>query len=209
MAQGTSTAHMFNLNTDGSKLTYLTSGTRPGKIKFVDSAGSIKNAAELATAGKGGGITGVVIPLATSAAGKIGPDTAAGWTNPNTYNVMGDPGERNYQLTSGDLFWSNGTEKHGGAQKLVLAVLDAAYVAYNSGVAQGKGLSSMTVTRGDMTLNSSAVTGISGVVNTYSRSYSVNFQYKQSGMIENPATSTTAYPEVFNDLATEAGDGPF
>jgi len=213
MAQGTSTAHMFNLNTDGSKLTYLTSGTRPGKIKFIDSAGAIKSAAQLAAVAKGGNITGIVLPVYTSnLAGKVGPDTAAGWTAPNTYNVIGDPGERNYQLTSGDLFNSNGTEKHGGAQKLVLAVLDSAYVAYNSGVAQGKGLSSMTVTRGDLSLNSSAVTGISGVVNTYSRSYSVNFQYKQSGMLTSPGTTTTAaLPEIANDLnqAGNLGDGPF
>jgi hypothetical protein len=217
---------MFNLNTDGSKLTYLTSGTRPGKIKFLDVDASdvnkdgdkiAKSAAQIAALGKGGGVTGIVFPIGISTDanklldGTVGPDTAAGWTEPNTYNVIGDPGERNYQLTSGDLFWSNGTEKHGGAQKLVLAVLDSAYVAYNSGVAQGKGLSSMTVTRGDMTLNSSAVTGISGIVNTYSRNYSVNFQFKQSGMIENPNTSTTAFPEVANDLnqVGNLGDGPF
>jgi hypothetical protein len=220
MPNHASTAHMFNLNTDGSKLTYLTSGTKPGKIKFIDKDAVlatdgdkvVKSAAQIAAAGKGGNITGIVFPIGgTNMA--IEKDIVHGWGtdkwDPNTQNVIGDPGERNYQLTSGDFFYSNGVEKHGGAQKLVLGVLDAAYVAYNSGVSQGKGLSSMTVTRGDLTLNSSTVTGISGVVNTYSRNYSVNFQYKQSGMIENPATSTTAYPEVFNDLTDEDGDGPF
>ena len=72
MAQGISTAHMFNLNTDGSKLTYLTSGTRPGKIKFLDVDASdvskdgdkiAKSAAQIAALGKGGGITGIVFPI--------------------------------------------------------------------------------------------------------------------------------------------------
>ena len=224
MAHNTRAAHMFNLNTDGSKLTYLTSGTQPGKIKFIDADATnaakdgnkiVKSAAQIASTvggavNRAGSVTGIVIPLKGAT---ILKDIEAGWGtdkwDPNTSNVLGDPGERNYQMTSGDFFYPDGTEKHGGAQKLVLGVLDAAYVAYNSGVSQGKGLSSMTVTRGDLTLNSSTVTGISGIVNTYSRNYSVNFQYKQSGMIESPATSTTAYPEVFNDLATEDGDGPF
>lgn len=225
MAQGISTAHMFNLNTDGSKLTFLTSGTKPGKIKFIDGAGSlpgtngdlvVRSASQIAdNSVRVGSVTGIVIPLGPLAAGgAIGKDTVQGWGtdkwDPNTYNVIGDPGERNYQVTSGDFFDGDGNEKHGGAQKLVLAVLDSAYVAYNSGVSQGKGLSSMTVTRGDLSLNSSAVTGISGVVNTYSRSYSVNFQYKQSGMLTSPgATTTAALPEVANDLTGEDGDGPF
>jgi hypothetical protein len=207
--------HMFNINTDGSKLTYLTSGTKPGKIKFVDIAGAssahIKSAAQIAAGGKGGNITGIVIPLG-GANTAIEKDTAHGWGgatwDPNTANIIGDPGERNYQLTSGDFFTSKGVEKHGGAQKLVLGVLDAAYVAYNSGVAQGSGLSSMTVTRGDLTLNSSTVTGISGIVNTYSRNYSVNFQYKQSGMIELP-DGVAALPDVANDMVAQEGDGPF
>ncbi len=206
------TKHSFNVSTSGSKLTHLTSGTKPGKIKFIDADAVlatdgdkvVKSAAQIAAAGKGGGITGIVIPLKGET---ILEDTAAGWTAPNTENIIGDPGERNYKLTSGDFFYSNGVEKHGGAQKFVLGVLDAAFTAYNSGVSMGSGLSSMTVTRGDLTLNSSAVTGISGIVNTYSRNYSVNFQYKQSGFIE--AGNTTAYPDVANDLADEAGDGPF
>ena len=213
-----STAHMFNLNTDGSNLTQLTSGTKPGKIKFIEAAGAtsavVKSAAQVASAGKGGGITGIVIPLKGAA---IEKDIPAGWGgsnwDPNTQNIIGDPGERNYQLTSGDFFWSDGTEKPGGAQKLVLAVLDSAYVAYNSGVSQGKGLSSMTVTRGDLTLNSSNVTGISGIVNTYSRNYTVNFQFKQSGMIANvdAGGSTSALPDIANDLVQDGNnnDGPF
>jgi hypothetical protein len=101
-----------------------------------------------------------------------------------------------------------GDEKDGGAQKFVNAVLDGAYVAYNSGVQQGSGLSSMTVTRGGLTLTNSAVTDITGIVNTYSRSYSVSFNYKQSGNIAD-LNNSFALPDITNDLSTEDGRGPF
>jgi len=111
---------------------------------------------------------------------------------------------------SGTIVMSTSTvEKDGGAQKVINAILDTAYVAYNSGVQLGSGLNSMTVSRGNLSLTSSAVTGISGVVNTYSRGYSVTFNYKQSGMLIDTNTETSALPDITNDLVGEAGDGPF
>jgi hypothetical protein len=191
---------VFNLNThQGSKLTYLTDPTAAGKIKYLAGTTTPQSAADVDT-----GITGIVIPIGHGAL-DLGQGTSDG------FNQIGDPGEKGYSLTSGDLQITGPAagiaEKDGGAQKFVNAVLDSAFVAYDSGVKQGSGLSSMTISRGDLTLNNSKVTGISGVVNTYSRSYSVTFSYKQSGMIT--AGATAALPDITNDLATEAGDGPF
>lgn len=191
--------HNYNVNTRGSKLSYLTSGTTAGHIHYLQAG--IKSPAEVLTVGNNNNVSGVVIPIGLgNAGGQPFSDSAA-------KNQIGDPQEKNYSLTVSDLIAANGAEKHGGAQKFVNAVLDSAFVAYDSGVKQGSGLSSMTVSRGDLTLNNSKVTGISGVVNTYSRSYSVSFQYKQSGMLTNGVTA--ALPDVSNDLHTEAGDGPF
>ena len=129
------------------------------------------------------------------------------------YNQIGDPAELSYKLTSDDFIddvtAASPVEKDGSAQKFVNALLDSAYVAYNSGVNQGSGLSSMTVSRGALSLTSSSMSGISGITNTYSRSYSVTFNYTQSGIIE--AGETAALPDITNDLITEAnnGAGPF
>ena len=98
-------------------------------------------------------------------------------------------------------------EKDGSAQKFVNALLDSAYISYNSGVNQGSGLNSMTVSRGALSLISSSMSGISGITNKYSRSYSVTFNYTQSGIIE--AGQTAALPDITNDLVTEASAGPF
>ena len=129
------------------------------------------------------------------------------------YNQIGDPAELSYKLTSDDFIddvtIASPVEKDGSAQKFVNALLDSAYVAYNSGVNQGSGLNSMTVSRGALSLTSSSMSGISGITNTYSRSYSVTFNYTQSGIIE--AGATAALPDITNDLITEAnnGAGPF
>ena len=216
--------HNFNLNTRGSKITYLTSGTRNAgeivngdPISFVTTAGGIVPASAVST----NTITGIVIP--------IGQGTAAGepFSDATVKNQLGDPEEKNYSLTHDDFFCTAadvaagrqqlvngvpttvavGTEKDGGAQKFINAVLDGAYVAYNSGVSQGSGLSSMTVTRGDLSLTNSTVKDITGIVNTYSRSYSVTFNYKQSGFVE--YGETAALPDIANDLAAEDGTGPF
>ena len=189
----------------GSRLTNLTSGDA-GKIKYV--ANGIKSVAQILANGSVGangpaGITGIVFPLLHG--------TLAGtpFSDGDKKNQIGDPNELNYSLTTGDFFTAgeNSVEKDGSAQKVINAILDTAYVAYNSGVQLGSGLSSMTVSRGNMSLTSSAVTGISGVVNTYSRSYSVTFNYKQSGMLT--AGETAARPDISNDLVGEGGDGPF
>lgn len=185
----------------GSRLTNLTSGTDVGKIKYVIGAG-IKSATEVAAANDGKGVTGIVFPLF------VGTLAGAPFSDATKKNMIGDPDELSYGLTTGDFFTPTDTEKDGGAQKFVNAILDSAYVAYNSGVQLGSGLSSMTVSRGNLSLTSSAVTGISGVVNTYSRSYSVTFNYKQSGMMETP-DGLAALPDITNDLVGEAGDGPF
>jgi len=192
-----STEHNFNLNTRGSKLTYLTSGDN-APIMFQTSAGTVKAAAVSTNA-----VTGIVFPLGI---GNVGGQPFNLATSPNQ---IGDPEEKNYTLTRSDFFTTAGAEKDGGAQKFINAVLDGAYVAYNSGVAQGSGLSSMTVTRGDLSLTNSTVTGISGAVNTYSRSYNVTFNYTQSGNIT--SAGVASLPDITNDLAsqTDAGGKPF
>ena len=199
----------------GSRLSNLTSGTAPGKIKYVTSVGIVSAGAVAAGAGTTGpnGVTGIVFPLGLDA-GEAESDLAgAPFSDDTRPNQIGDPDELNYSLTTGDFFLpqarADGTsEKDGGAQKVINAILDTAYVAYNSGVQLGSGLSSMTVSRGNLSLTSSAVTGISGVVNTYSRSYSVTFNYKQSGMMEQDGVA--ARPDITNDLTSELlGDGPF
>ncbi|MAH45191.1 hypothetical protein CMI37_05145 [Candidatus Pacearchaeota archaeon] len=192
--------HNFNLNTRGSKLTNLTSGDvgTVAPIMFATSAGSVKAAAVSTNT-----VTGILFPLGR---GDVGGQPFNSVTSPNQ---IGDPQEKNYTLTHSDLFTSAGVQKDGGAQKFINAVLDGAYVAYNSGVSQGSGLSSMTVTRGDLSLTNSTVTGISGAVNTYSRSYNVTFNYTQSGNIT--AGGLAALPDITNDLVTQTdvGSKPF
>ena len=79
------------------------------------------------------------------------------------------------------------------------AVLDGAYRAYTSGVSQGSGITSMTVSRGDLSLSATAVSDGTGIVNTYTRSYTVNFKYYQSGAITAPDNGTAASPDIAND----------
>ena len=200
----------------GSKLTSLTNPANVGKIKYLQvGTATPASASDLANQPVTGVLFGIGHGTAAGAAGDTNPathGTGAPWYDPangsnnNGYNQIGDPAETNYSVTSSDFI--NGTaEKDGGAQKFVNALLDSAYVSYNSGVTQGSGLTSMTVSRGDLSLTSSSVTGISGVVNTYSRSYSVTFNYKQSGMLV--AGGVAALPDIANDLYTEAGNGPF
>jgi hypothetical protein len=198
----------------GSRLSNLTSGTAAGKIKYITSAGGPVSAAAV-TAGAStlgpNGVTGIVFPIGK--ANMISDGATLGgapFSDATKVNMIGDPNELSYSLTTGDLFTKDGqVEKDGGAQKVVNAILDTAYVAYNSGVQLGSGLSSMTISRGDLALTSSVTTGISGVVNTYSRNYSVTFAYKQSGMMVDNTTNTAALPDISNDLVGEDGAGPF
>ena len=201
----------------GSKLSSLTNPLNKGKIMYFtdgDDPLVAKSPTDI-----DGNVTGIIFSIGRGTAG--GDDTSdtpatqgtgTPWYDPtqgtvnNGYNQIGDPAETNYALTDSD-FRLGTVEADGGAQKFVNALLDSAYVAYNSGVDQGSGLTSMTISRGNLSLTSSAVTGISGVVNTYSRGYSVTFNYKQSGMLV--AGNTAALPDITNDLSTEPGDGPF
>jgi len=185
----------FILSKHGSPITQLTSGAGAGKIKFIV-GGAIKSAA--ATTAGGTGPTGIIVPLHGANITSF-PDHDSTMSHTAT-NVLGDPAEGNYSLTSGDLFVENGTAlKNGGAQKFVNAVLDSAYRGYTSGVAQSSGLSSMTVTRGDLSLSNTAVNDGTGVINTYSRSYTVNFKYFQSGTINSSGSLDPAKPDIADD----------
>ena len=57
----------------------------------------------------------------------------------------------------------------------------------------------MTVTRGDLSLSNTSITDGTGIVNTYTRSYTVNFKYYQSGVIQNGDNDTAARPDIAND----------
>jgi len=198
--------HAYIVSTNGSKLSQLTSGTHAvgalgaGKIKFIKhGASTIKSVSEV----DGGGVTGIVIPLHGATIGSIENNVTLAH---EPKNIIGDPTVSQYALTSGDLFTEAGVEKDGGAQKFVNAVLDGAYRAYTSGVAQASGLNSMTVTRGDLSLASTAVNDGTGIVNTYTRSYTVNFKYYQSGTINVSGELTPANPDIAND---NSGGVPF
>lgn len=212
---------IFNIDKSqdvGSKLSQLTNPINRGKIKYIQNgANTLISPSDLANAA----ITGIVFPIGV---GTTDPDptnkesntpathgTGTPWYDPtegaanNGFNVIGDPAERNYSLTDSDLR-STTDEKNGGAQKFINALLDSAYVSYNSGVNQGSGLNSMTVTRGSLNLNSSTTTGISGVVNTYSRSYTVSFTYKQQGHIgsdDGAGNHVATLPDIQNDIADD------
>ena len=203
----------FIISKHKSPLSFLTSGDGVGKIKYLvggttassQRSAVVRSAAEVAAAGIG--VTGIVIPLdgtshALPSFTKF-PDPSVADNAAMTHtakNVLGDPAVGDYSMTSGDFFDDNG-EKNGGAQKFVNAVLDAAYRGYTSGVAQSSGLSSMTVTRGDLSLSNSNITNGTGIVNTYSRSYTVNFKYYQSGVIQQGDNDTAARPDIANDLS--------
>ena len=208
MAVGDSVRNVFMLSANspagpaddgGSKLTYLTSGAGVGKIKFMGAGEAIKSATDVA---KASDVTGIVIPLHGETLESVG---ATEYTH-GPLNIIGDPTVSDYSLTSGDLFDNAGNEVDGGAQKFVNAVLDGAYRAYTSGVDQGSGISSMTVTRGDLSLSNTSVTDGTGIVNTYTRSYTVNFKYYQSGVIQQGDNDAVARP----DIAADGSDGvPF
>ena len=186
----------------GSPFSFLTSGAGAGKLKYAAS-GEILSAAYVDDRGIGG-VTGLVIPLHGASIANF-PGHADSM-NHTAKNIMGDPAVGEYALTSGDFVTAGGVEKNGGAQKFVNAVLDAAFRGYTSGVAQGSGLNSMTVTRGALSLGSTAVNDGTGIVNTYTRSYTVNFKYYQSGSINAAGSLNPAVTDVAND---NSGGVPF
>ena len=180
----------------GSTLTQLTSGAGAGKIKYIITGG-ISSANKLGAAGEGG-VIGIVIPLHGATITSF-PDSDGASLSHAPKNVIGDPAVSDYSLTSGDFVSTAGAEINGGAQKFVNAVLDAAYRGYTSGVDQSSGINSMTVTRGDLSLSNTSITDGTGIVNTYTRSYTVNFKYYQSGVIQNGDNDTAARPDIAND----------
>jgi len=181
----------------GSAFTQLTSGVGAGKLKYIDNNGIVSPNA-VAAAGKGGTVTGLVIPLHGATITSF-PDSDGASLSHAPKNVIGDPAVGDYSLTSGDFVSTAGAEINGGAQKFVNAVLDAAYRGYTSGVDQSSGINSMTVTRGDLSLSNTSITDGTGIVNTYTRSYTVNFKYYQSGVIQNGDNDTAARPDIAND----------
>ena len=178
----------------GSKLSYLTSGAGVGKIKFMGAGEAIKSAQNVA---KATDVTGIVFPLQ----GEVLESVGSTEYSHSPMNIIGDPTISDYSLTSGDFFDKAGNEVDGGAQKFVNAVLDGAYRAYTSGVDFGSGINSMTVTRGDLSLSNTAVTNGTGIVNTYTRSYTVNFKYYQSGVIQAGDDDTAARPDIAGDMS--------
>jgi len=178
----------------GSKLSYLTSGAGVGKIKFMGAGEAIKSAQNVA---KATDVTGIVFPLQ----GEVLESVGSTEYSHSPMNIIGDPTISDYSLTSGDFFDNAGNEVDGGAQKFVNAVLDGAYRAYTSGVDFGSGINSMTVTRGDLSLSNTAVTNGTGIVNTYTRSYTVNFKYYQSGVIQAGDDDTAARPDIAGDMS--------
>lgn len=206
MARGDNTDTAFIVSTHGSPLTQLTSGAGHGKIKFMKNgdATAVFSAAAI-TAAKVG-VTGIVLPLHGEPLETfVGDDVL---THGNNLNIIGDPNVSEYSLTSGDLFDSDSdwSEKDGGAQKFLNAILDGAYRGYASGVSQSSGLNSMTVTRGDLSLASTAINDGTGIVNTYTRSYTVNFKYYQSGTINVSGALNPANPDIADD---NSGGVPF
>ena len=205
----TATSRVHNL-ASGDAIQYVVGGTHDG-------SGVIRKASEL---DNGMTISGIVfaLPNATAVASIGGPlkDGTAVWSTAQ-YSHIGDPAESQYTLHTGDVEHTvnvgttagyKGTEmiKNGSAQKFVNAVLDGAFRAYTSGVDHGSGITSMTVSRGDLSLSNTSVTDGTGVVNTYTRSYTVNFKYYQSGAITSPDNGTAARP----DIAGDGSDGvPF
>ena len=68
-------------------------------------------------------------------------------------------------------------------------------------MAQASGLNSMTVTRGDLSLSKTTLNDNTGIVNTYTRSYTVNFKYYQSGTINSSGALDPAQPDIANDTS--------
>tara|TARA_Y100000592_G_scaffold54073_1_gene85264 strand:+ start:380 stop:994 length:615 start_codon:yes stop_codon:yes gene_type:complete len=197
MANSDTSFILSTKTTAGSRLTNLTSGAGAGKIKYVDNNGIVSPNA-VAAAGKGGTVTGIVIPLHGATITSF-PDHEGSSLSHSPTNIIGDPAVADYSLTSGDFVTTAGVEKNGGAQKFVNAVLDSAFRAYTSGTDQSSGINSMTVTRGDLSLSNTSITDGTGIVNTYTRSYTVNFKYYQSGVIQQGDNDVAARPDIAND----------
>jgi hypothetical protein len=211
---------VFCINTVSSRLHNLASGNaiqylQSGKVEPV----KVTELSEIAP------ITGIVFALPITDKGEddvganvgtldTGPlkDGTALWTT-SAYSHIGDPAVSDYYLSTGDIMVGNkgpgggstggdmGTEriKNGSAQRFVNAVLDGAYRSYTSGVDQGSGITSMTVSRGDLSLSNTNVQDGTGVVNTFTRSYTVNFKYYQSGAITSPDGGTASRPGMAGD----------
>ena len=192
------TNNAFIVSKDGSPLSNLTSGNSVGDIKYMVHGTDAPVGVSAMTAATNHKITGVVFPLYDGSQAAIKTFLGTDLTH-TAYNIIGDPAVADYSLTSGDLIDDDGKEKDGGAQKFVNAVLDGAYRAYTSGVAQGSGINSMTVSRGDLSLSSTVVTDGTGIVNTYTRSYTVNFKYFQSGAVTDPDGGAASRPDIADD----------
>ncbi len=211
----------FCINTATSRIHNLVSGNKAIKVFEVSSTTPKKISALDGTKA----VTGIVFALPEASGDERwqlthGPVPAGGgtalWSGKGGYATIGDPTVSDYFLGSGDITLdatasngrAQGTEfiKNGSAQKFVLAICDSAYRAYTSGVDQGSGLDSLTVTRGDLSLSNTSINDGTGIVNTYSRSYTMNFKFYQSGTINASGALDSAMPDIAND----ASDGvPF
>ena len=107
----------------GSAFTQLTSGVGAGKLKYIDNNGIVSPNA-VAAAGKGGTVTGLVIPLHGATITSF-PDSDGASLSHAPKNIIGDPAVGDYSLTSGDFVSTAGAEINGGAQKFVNAILDS------------------------------------------------------------------------------------
>lgn len=204
----------FCINTATSRIHNLVSGDKAIKVLEVSSTTPKKISALDGTKA----VTGIVFALPEASGDERwqlthGPVPAGGgtalWSGKGGYATIGDPTVSDYFLGSGDITetagshagQSKGTEfiKNGSAQKFVLAICDSAYRAYTSGVDQGSGLDSLTVTRGDLSLSNTSINDGTGIVNTYTRSYTMNFKFYQSGTINASGALDAASPDIAND----------
>ena len=210
----TASTGTFCINTATSKIHNLVSGDKALKVLVQSSATPTKISALDGTKA----VTGIVFALPEASGDERwqlthGPVPAGGgtalWSGKGGYATIGDPAVSDYYLSSGDITETvnaggsagAGTEfiKNGSAQKFVLAICDSAYRAYTSGVDQGSGLDSLTVTRGDLSLSNTSINDGTGIVNTYTRSYTMNFKFYQSGTINASGALDAANPDIAND----------
>jgi len=210
----TASTGTFCINTATSKIHNLVSGDKALKVLVQSSATPTKISALDGTKA----VTGIVFALPEASGEERwqlthGPVPAGGgtalWSGKGGYATIGDPAVSDYYLSSGDITETvnaggsagAGTEfiKNGSAQKFVLAICDSAYRAYTSGVDQGSGLDSLTVTRGDLSLSNTSINDGTGIVNTYTRSYTMNFKFYQSGTINASGALDAANPDIAND----------
>ena len=211
----TASTGTFCINTATSKIHNLVSGDKALKVLVQSSATPTKISALDGTKA----VTGIVFALPEASGEERwqlthGPVPAGGgtalWSGKGGYATIGDPAVSDYYLSSGDITATAATPassagigsefiKNGSAQKFVLAICDAAYRAYTSGVDQGSGLDSLTVTRGDLSLSNTSINDGTGIVNTYTRSYTMNFKFYQSGTINASGALDAANPDIAND----------